>query len=64
MELDNESLHMNVFDKLLEGNQHDIVIKNDDGSMTIANINKLFHVEQNNEPDKSYIKDINKTIYN
>jgi hypothetical protein len=43
MELEDESLDMNIFDKLMEGKQHEIVINNDDGSMSIANTNKLFH---------------------
>jgi hypothetical protein len=63
MELDDESLDMNDFDKLMEGKQNEIVIKNDDGSMSIANTNNVFHFEQTNEPDKSYIKNNNKTNY-
>jgi hypothetical protein len=54
---------MSVFDKLVEGKQNEIVIKNDDGSMSIANTKKLFHFEQTNEPDESYIKSNNKTNY-
>jgi hypothetical protein len=56
MELDDEYLDMNVFDKLMEGKHNEIVIKNDEGSMSIENTNDLFHFEQTNTPDKSYIK--------
>jgi hypothetical protein len=63
MELNDASLDMHVFDKLMEVKHNEIVIKNDDGSMSIANTNKLFHFEQTNEPDKSYIKNNNKTNY-
>jgi hypothetical protein len=45
------------------GKQHEIVIKNDDDSMIIANTNNLFHLEQTNEPDTYYIKNNNKTNY-
>jgi hypothetical protein len=64
MEFYEESLDMNVFDKLMEGKQHEIVIKKDDGSMRIANTNNLFHFEHTNEPDKSYVKNNNKTNCN
>jgi hypothetical protein len=60
MELSDESLDMNIFDKLMEGKHHEIEIKNDDCSMSIANTNNLFHFEQTNEPDISYIKNNNK----
>jgi hypothetical protein len=63
MELDEESLDKNVFDKLMEGKQYEFVIKHDDGSMSIANTNNLFHLEQTNEPDRFYIKNNNKTNY-
>jgi hypothetical protein len=63
MELDNESLDMNVFDKLMEGKQNEIVIKNDDGSMSISNTNIFFHFEQTNEPDRSYINNNKKNNY-
>jgi hypothetical protein len=63
MELDDESLDMNVFDKLMEGKHNEIVIRNDDGSMSIVNTNNLFRFEQTNEPDKSYIQNNNKTNY-
>jgi hypothetical protein len=61
MELDDKSLDMNVFDKLMEAKQYEFVAKNDDGSMSIANTNNLFHFEQTNVPDKSYIKNNNRT---
>jgi hypothetical protein len=32
------------------------VSENDDGSMSLVNTINLFHFEQTNEPDKSYIK--------
>jgi hypothetical protein len=63
MEFNGESLDMDFFDKLVEGKQHEIVIKNDDGSMSIANTNNVFHFEQHNEPDKSYIHYNNNTNY-
>jgi hypothetical protein len=64
MEFDDESLAMNFFDTLMEGKQNEIVIKNDDGSMSITNTNNLFYFKQTNEPDKSYVKNNNKTNYN
>jgi hypothetical protein len=63
MELADESLEMNVFDKLMEGKQHEIVIKNSDGSMSITSTNIFFHFKQTNEPDKFYIKNNTKTNY-
>jgi hypothetical protein len=52
-DMDEESLDMNVFDKLT-GKQNEFVSKNYDDSMSITN--KLFHYEQTNEPDKYYLK--------
>jgi hypothetical protein len=63
MELDDESLDMNVFDKLMEGKHDEIVSKYDDYSMRIENTNKLFHFEQTNTPDESCIKNKNKNNY-
>jgi hypothetical protein len=63
MELDDESMDMNVFAKLVEGKQIESGIKNDDGSMSIANTKKIFHFKQTNEPDKYYIINNNKTNY-
>jgi hypothetical protein len=63
MELDDESLDMTVFDKLMEGQQNKIVSENDDVSMSIVNTNILFHLEQTNMPDKSYIKNNKKNNY-
>jgi hypothetical protein len=59
MKIDDESLDMNVFEKLMEGKHNEIVSKNDDDSMSIENTNNLFHFEQTNTPDKSYIKNNN-----
>jgi hypothetical protein len=61
MELNDDSLDMNVFDKCMEGERHKIGINNDDVSTIIANTNNLFHFEKPNEPDKSYLKNNNKT---
>jgi hypothetical protein len=47
----------------MEGKQNEIVIKNDAGSMSIANTKKLFHLKQTSEPDKSYIRNSNKINY-
>jgi hypothetical protein len=55
MELDDESLDMNVCDKLMEGKHNEIVSKNSDDSMSIENTNNLFHFGQTNMPDKNLI---------
>jgi hypothetical protein len=39
MELDDESLDMDIFDKLMEGKHNEIVSENDDVSMSIENTN-------------------------
>jgi ribosomal protein L13 len=62
MELYDESLGMNVFDKLMEGKHNEIVSKNDDDSIIIVNTSNLFHFGQTNTPDKSYIKKNKKII--
>jgi hypothetical protein len=51
IDMDEDSLDMNVCD-MFTGKHHEIVSKNDDGSMSITN--NLFHFEQTNEPDKCY----------
>jgi hypothetical protein len=43
MELDDESLDMTVFDKLMEGKHNESVSENDDDSMSIENTYNLFH---------------------
>jgi hypothetical protein len=55
MELDDRSLDINVFDKLMEGKHNEIVSNNDDDSMSIENTDNLFHFGQTSTPDKSYI---------
>jgi hypothetical protein len=53
MDVDDESLGINVFDKLMEGKHNEIVSNNDDDSTSIENTNNLFHFWQNNSTDKS-----------
>jgi hypothetical protein len=53
MDVDEKSLDMNVFDKLMEGKHNEIVINNDDDSISLENTNNLFHFGQNNSTDKS-----------
>jgi hypothetical protein len=55
MDIDDESLDMTVFEKLMEGKHKEIVSNNDDGSMSIKSTNNLFHFGQNNSTDKSYL---------
>jgi hypothetical protein len=44
MELDDESLDMNVFYKfVMEGKHNEIISNNDDDSMSIENTNNVFH---------------------
>jgi hypothetical protein len=59
-DMDEESLDMNVFD-MFTGKDNEFVSKNYDDSKIITN--KLFHFEQNNEPDKCYLKDNNNDNY-
>jgi hypothetical protein len=42
MELDDNSLDMNVFDKVMEGKLDKIVSNSDDDSMSIENTNEQF----------------------
>jgi hypothetical protein len=63
MELNDESLNMKVLDKLMEDKHNEIVSEKDYGSIIIENTNNLFHVEQTNTPDKSYIKNNKKNNY-
>jgi hypothetical protein len=52
MEVDDESLYMNIFEKLMEG-KHTEIVNNDDGDSTSINFtNTLSHSEQNNINDK------------
>jgi hypothetical protein len=48
MDVDDESLDMNVFDILVESKHNEIVSNNDYDSMYIENTNSLFHFGQNN----------------
>jgi hypothetical protein len=48
---------------MLEGKHNEIVSENDDGSMCVENTKHLFHFEQTNTPDKSYIKNKKKKNY-
>jgi hypothetical protein len=53
MDVDDESLDMNVFEKLMEG-KHKEIVSNDDGDSTSINsTNNLSHSGQNNMTDKS-----------
>jgi hypothetical protein len=53
MEVDHESLDINVFEKLMEG-KHKEIVSNDDGDSTSINsTNNLFHSGLNNMTDKS-----------
>jgi hypothetical protein len=63
MELDDDSLEKNDFDILMESKHNEIVIENDDFSMSIENTNNLFHFEQTNTPNKSCIKNNKKKNY-
>jgi hypothetical protein len=55
IDVDDESLDMNVFEKLMEG-KHKEIVSNDDGDSTSINsTNNLLHVGQNNMTDKSCI---------
>jgi hypothetical protein len=63
MELDDESLDMNVFDKLMDGKYDEIVSENNDDSMCVENTKNSFHFGQTNTPDKYYIKNNNKKNY-
>jgi hypothetical protein len=63
MELDDESLDMNLFDKLMEGKHNESVSENDGDSTSINSTNNLFRFEQTNTPDKSDIKNNKKNNY-
>jgi hypothetical protein len=53
MDVDDDSLDMNVFEKLMEG-KHKEIVSNDDGDpMSINSTNNLFHFGENNMTDKS-----------
>jgi hypothetical protein len=53
MDVDDESLDMSVFEKLMDGKQPEIVSNDDDDSTSINSTNNLFHFGQNNMTDKS-----------
>jgi hypothetical protein len=63
MELDDESLDMDVFDELMESKHNEKVSENGDVLMSIKNTNNFFHFKQTNTPDKSDIKNNNKNNY-
>jgi hypothetical protein len=52
MEVDDESLDMNVFLKLME-DKHKYILSNDEDSMSMNSTNALSHSGQNNMTDKS-----------
>jgi hypothetical protein len=59
MNVDDESLDMNVFLKLMEG-KHKEIVSNDDGDSTSINsTNNLFHFGQNIMADKSFLDNNN-----
>jgi hypothetical protein len=53
MDVDDESLDMNVFFKLMEGKHKEIVSNYDGDSTSINSTKNLFHFGQNNLTDKS-----------
>jgi hypothetical protein len=53
MEVDDESLDMNVFENLMEGKHTEIVSNDDDDSMSINSTENLFHFGQNDLTVKS-----------
>jgi hypothetical protein len=55
MDVDDEYLDMNVFEKLMKGKHKKIVSKDDDDSTSINSNNNLFHFGQNNMTDKSFL---------
>jgi hypothetical protein len=63
MDVDDESLDMNVFEKVMEG-KHKEIVSNDDGdSMRINSTSNLFHFGQNNMTDKSCLDNNNYYYY-
>jgi hypothetical protein len=52
-DVDDESFDMTVFLKLMEGKHNEIVINDDDDSMSINSNNNLFCFGQNNLTDKT-----------
>jgi hypothetical protein len=55
MEVDDGSLDMNVFEKLMEGKHKEIVSNDDDDSTIINSTNNLSHSGQNNMTNKSFL---------
>jgi hypothetical protein len=53
MEVNDEYLDINVFEKLMEGNHKEIMSNDDDDSMSINSTNTLSHYGQNNITDTS-----------
>jgi hypothetical protein len=64
MEVDDESLDMNVFEKLMEGKRNEIVSNDDGDSTSINSTNKLFYSGHNNKTDKSCLDNKNNNDYN
>jgi hypothetical protein len=62
MEVDNESLDMNVFEKLMEGKHTEIVSNGDGDSTSINSTDTLSHSGQNNMAVK-YFLDYNNNYY-
>jgi hypothetical protein len=58
MDVDDESLDMNVFEKLMEGKHNEIVSNDDDDSTSINSTNNLFHFGHN-KLTKKYCLDNN-----
>jgi hypothetical protein len=63
MDVDDESLDMNVFEKLMEGKHKEIVSNNDDDSKSINSTNNLFHFGQKYLTDKSCLDNNYKNKY-
>jgi hypothetical protein len=55
MEVNGESLDMNVFEKLMEGNHTEIVINDDGESKSITDTSTFYYSEQNNMTDKHFL---------
>jgi hypothetical protein len=53
MEVDDDSLDIIFFEKLMEGNHTEIVSNGDDGLKSINDTNTFSYSEQNNMTDKS-----------
>jgi hypothetical protein len=63
MDVDDESLDMIVFEKLMEGKHKEIMSNNDDDSMSIKTTNNLFHFGQDELTEKSCLDNNYKNNY-